>query len=213
MGSGEKHKSGWRVTGAAIALVLVTIAAGKSVRPKPAADPGEPVKTTYFQGTTVAFTPESLPGTRQARVGPWLFGTRVGDRKPRDKRLNAYLVSPGEQHHSESAPEFDHNLVINVLPAEGVTREFDVFFAIVLDPHLREDIRDERTLLFAAQERFIPGDLYEVEDAPGEPFLRNLLHVDSLEGLRQYRDHEGSLPRLVVVPAGFAIRATAQATP
>lgn len=199
---------------AAVALTWATMAAGKSARPKaPPPDPGERINNAYFQGSMVAFAPETLARARQARVGPWLFGTRVGDRKPRDQRLNVYLVSPGEQHHSDAAPEFDHNLVINVLPAEGVTREFDVFYAIVLDPHLREDIRDERTLLFAAQERFIPGDLYEVEDAPGAAFLRNLLHVDSLDGLKQYRDHEGSLPRLVVVPAGFAIRATAQAVP
>jgi hypothetical protein len=196
------------------ALALATMAAGKSARPRaPAPDPGERINNAYFHGTMVAFAPEAVPGTRQARVGPWLLGMRVGDRKPRDERLNVYLVSPGQQHHWEGAPEFDHNLVINVLPAEGVTREFDVFYAIVLDPHLREDIRDERTLLFAAQERFIPGDLYEVEDAPGAPFLRNLLHVDSLDELKQYRDREGSLPRLVVVPAGFAIRATAQEVP
>ncbi len=197
---------------AAVALASA-FAAGKSARPKPPAGPGASVNSAYFQGTTVAFTPESLPGTRQARMGPWLLGSRVTDPKPRDKRLNVYLVSPGEQHRFPAELEFDHNLVINVLPAEGVTREFDVFYAVVLDPHLREDIRDERTLLFAAQERFIPGDLYEIEDAPGEAFLRNLLHMESLAGLKQYRDHEGSLPRLVVVPAGFAIRATAQATP
>jgi hypothetical protein len=148
-------------------------------------------------------------GQQPFSVGPWQFGARVSDRKPRDARLNLYLVSPGTQHQAEGHEDFDHNDVINALPPEGAVVEWDVYWAIVLDPGLREDIRSERELIVEAQEGFTPGDLMEFRDLPGQAFLREFLKMDSLDDLAPYRLNDGRLPRVIIVPAGFAVRASA----
>ncbi len=198
---------------AVAALLCATVAAGqRRAHPSAPVAHGEPATAAYFQGKIVHFTVETpAAGGRAEVLGPWELGARAGDRKPRDKRLNLYVVAPGQQYRSEAWAEFDHNLVINDLPVEGAAVEWDVFYAVVLDPKLRDDLRSERDLLVAAQERFVPGDLYDIEDAPGEGLLRGRLHVESLEDLAAYRNPDGSLPRLVLQQAGFAIRATASA--
>jgi len=200
------------------ALVFLALAAAGQ-RPHPTArlasvpgpaSPRLPVTSASFEGKSVdlTVTPAADLG-RAALVGPWDFGERVSDPKPRDKRLNLYLVCPGRQHHAEGWEDYDHNLVVNALSPEGQSGEWDVYYAIVLDPALREDLRRERQLLLAAQSRFVPGDLYELDDAPGAAFLRLFLHAETLEDLAPYRRRDGSLPRLILVRAGFAVRATA----
>lgn len=204
--------AGW----AALALLAAAVAAQRphpAARPASAPAPASPrlrVTSAYFEGKTVDLTPEPAADLRRAvLVGPWDFGERVSDPKPRDKRLNLYLVCPGRQHHAEGWEDYDHNLVVNALSPEGQSGEWDGYYAIVLDPALREDLRRERQLLLAAQSRFLPGDLYELDDAPGAAFLRLFLHLDGLEDLAPYRRRDGSLPRLILVRAGFAVRATA----
>jgi hypothetical protein len=158
----------------------------------------------------VAFKVVSQAGhTPVLDIGPWHYGERVRDARPKDVRPNVYLVSPGQQHHSDRWEQFDHNTVINLLPVSNAPAEWDVYWAIVLDPRLHHDFRSERELLLAAQSEFTPGDLFEFSDVPGRTFLRSLLHIDSLGKLRRFRRKNGATPRLIMVRAGFTIRATA----
>ena len=176
----------------------------------PSAEPPDQVATAYLRNQLVSFNlAPAEKGQQPFSIGPWQFGARVSDRKPRDKRLNLYLVAPGTQHHAEGFEEFDHNDIINALPPEGAVVEWDVYWAIVLDPALREDLRSEQDLIVKAQQEFTPGDLFEFQDVPGQAFLRAFLNVDSLAGLAPYRGNDGRLPRVIIVPAGFAVRASA----
>ena len=152
-------------------------------------------------------------GPKPVTVGPWKLGPRVLDPKPRDKRLNLYIVAPGTQYRLEAADDFDHNAIINALPEAGKSREFDVYWALVLDPRLHTDFRSERDLIIAAQASFTPGDLFEFSDAPAEAFLRGALKLDSLEDLQPYRNRNHTLPRVIIVPAGFAITIAAPPAP
>jgi hypothetical protein len=176
----------------------------------PSADGPTPASTAYLRNQQVSFYLAPVEkGQRPFSIGPWQFGARVSDRKPRDKRLNLYLVAPGAQHHAEGYEEFDHNDVINALPPADAVVEWDVYWAIVLDPTLNQDLRSEQDLIVEAQNGFVPGDLFEFQDVPGHAFLRTFLGIDSLEGLAPYRRRDGELPRVIIVPAGFAIRASA----
>lgn len=176
----------------------------------PSADAPGSLSTAYLRNQLVRFHLAPLErGQQPFSIGPWRFGARISDRKPRDHRLNLYLVAPGTQHQAEGFAEFDHNDVINALPREGVVAEWDVYWAIVLDPGLREELRDEHDLIVEAQKAFVPGDLFEFQDIPGAAFLRTFLAIDSLDGLAPYRLKDGRLPRVIIVPAGFAIRASA----
>jgi hypothetical protein len=176
----------------------------------PSADPPSPVSAAYLRNQLVSFRLAAAEkGQRPFTIGPWQFGTRVSDRKPRDKRLNLYLVAPGTQHHAAGYEDFDHNDVLNALPPADAVVEWDVYWAIVLDPTLRQDLRSEQDLIVKAQEGFVPGDLFEFQDIPGQAFLRAFLGIDSLDGLAPYRRRDGRLPRVIIVPAGFAIRARA----
>ncbi|MDP9268347.1 MAG: hypothetical protein M3P27_08505 [Acidobacteriota bacterium] len=152
---------------------------------------------------------ELAEGAKPMTLGPWRLGTRVLDTKPRDQRLNLYIVAPGTQYHLDGAEDFDHNAIINALPEPGKSREYDVYWALVLDPHLHTDFRNERDLIVAAQASFVPGDLFEFEDVPAAAFLRNFLKLGSLEDLQRYRRKNRALPRVIIVPAGLAITAAA----
>jgi hypothetical protein len=176
----------------------------------PGAEPPSGASTAYLRNQLVRFDLAPLQkGQQPFSIGPWQFGVRVLDRKPRDARLNLYLVSPGTLHQSEGYEDFDHNDIINALPPEGAVVEWDVYWVIVLDPALRQDLRSEQELIVQAQEGFTPGDLFEFQDVPGHAFLRAFLNLDSLDGLAPYRLKDGHLPRVIIVPAGFAIRASA----
>lgn len=166
-------------------------------------------QNAYFEGKRVAFRLQPLArGQRDFTLGPWHFGARVLDAKPRDKRLNLYLVVPGEQCRAEDWAWLDHNNVINALPAGDAPGEWDVFWALALDPKLQGNFRNERDLILAGQSGFRPEDLFEFDDMPGAQVLRAFLNVESLEDLQPYRRKDGSLPRLLIVPAGFAVRAS-----
>jgi len=176
----------------------------------PSAEPPGPFSTAYLRSQLVSFHLAPIQkGQQPFTIGPWQFGVRVTDRKPRDHRLNLYLVSPGTMHHAEGQEEFDHNDVINALPPEGAVVEWDVYWVIVLDPALRQELRSEREMIVQAQEGFTPGDLFEFQDIPGRAFLGAFLTIDSLDELAPYRLRDGRLPRVVIVPAGFAVRASA----
>lgn len=171
--------------------------------------PQESSKATYLNGEPVGFEMVQPAGkAKAAGFGPWKLGAKVVESKPHDTRLNLYIVVPGDdfQSDSDAAGLFDHNRVINMPPREKTAADFDVYWAIALEPHVNQDFHSEGDLLEAAQKRFIPGDLFEVKDAPGAGFLREVLHIDSLAGLKPYRRKDGSLPTVLLVPAGFAVR-------
>lgn len=153
---------------------------------------------------------------RPLTVGPWRLGSplrvpKVGKAdKPSDKRLTLYFVVPGTQYQSAASPSLDHNLIVNTAPAadDPVDAEFDLFWVMVLDPRLKADPKGESEIIGLAQEWFIPGDLYSLDDAPGAALVREALKADSLLDLRQYRQKDGGLPRILIVPADRILSAT-----
>lgn len=173
----------------------------------------EPGKAIYLNGEPVALAIVQ-PTVREKAVGfgPWKLGAKVIESKPHDNRLNLYIVVPGDdfQSDNEALALYDHNRVINIVPKENAVSEFDVYWAVALEPHLNRDFHSETELLAAAQRRFVPGDLFEVTDAPGAAFLRETLHIDSLHDLKPYRHKDGALPTMLIIPAGFAVRASIQ---
>ena len=169
----------------------------------------ETAKTAYLNGTPVSFDiVQPARKDKPVGFGPWKLGAKVGESKPHDTRLNLYVVVPGDEFFLESEPgsHYNHNRVINMAPKENDAADFDVYWAIAIEPHLSADFQSESEILAAAQRRFIPNDLFEIGDAPGAAVLREVLHIRSLADLKPYRHRDGSLPQLLIVPARFAVR-------
>lgn len=164
--------------------------------------------SAYHENLAVQFLPEA-GSSREAALGPWTFGNRLHEDKPLDKRLNLYVVIPGKQYHSASNPEYDHNLVVNTLTHDKA-REWDIFWCFVIDPKLDDDFRGEHDLLLAAQQTFIPADLFDVEDIPGHEALREKTGIKDLTDLQHFRRKDGSLPRLLILPAHLAVSGQAE---
>ena len=166
--------------------------------------------SAYYESNSTQLVPEMARSARQAAMlGPWTFGKRLLQGKPLDKRLNLYVVMPGKQYHSAGNPEYDHNLVVNSLTHDKA-REWDIFWCIVIDPTLGDDFRSEHDLLVAAQQSFRPPDLFDVEDIPAHEVLREKVGIQSFVDLGRYRRKDGSLPRLIILPAKLAVSATAE---
>jgi len=169
------------------------------------------IDSAYYQDQAVPFhVVEQGSRWNQLRVGPWLMGVRAADSKPSDQRRNLYVVFPGNQHRAPGWPEYDHNCVLSGLPATDEPVEWDVFWAVVLDPTLHEEFRSERELVLAAQSGFFPPDLLEFNDLPAEGFLRAQMKVRSLGDLTPFRRKDGTLPRLLIAPAGYAVRGSSE---
>lgn len=164
----------------------------------------------YHDGDGLVFTPEKTGTHRTAAFGPWNVGERLRQGKPLDTRLNLYLVFPGEQYRSQAHPEYNHNRVINKYTVDGKVREWDVFWCFVLDPSLMEDLRSEHDLLMAAHQTFRPADLFDVNDIPAYQTAAEYLGLRNMADLRRFRRKDGELPRMIIVPAGFAVRASAE---
>lgn len=171
----------------------------------------ETSRTTYLNGEAVEFAIQP-PADKEkaASIGPWRLGARIAESKPHDGRLNLYIILPGDDFLSaeEAQSAYDHNRVINMAPHEGESADFDVYWALALEPHVNRDFHSETELLEAAQRRFRPGDLYEIGDAPAADFMKQALKMDSLADLEKFRRRDRSLPTLIIVPAGFAVRGT-----
>jgi hypothetical protein len=169
------------------------------------------IDSAYYQGESVPFMLlEAASRRQQLRVGPWLLGVSAADPKPRDRRLNLYVVLPGSQHRNPRWPDYDHNCVLSGLPVTEEPVEWDVFWAVVLDPDLHQDFRSEQELVLAAQSGFFPPDLLEFNDLPAEGFIRVQMKVRSLGDLMRFRRRDGTLPRLLIIPAGFAVRGSVE---
>jgi hypothetical protein len=171
-----------------------------------------PVKpfTAYHDGSAIVFTPEVTGTRRLANFGPWSLGERLLESRPLDGRLNLYVVVPGTQYRSAAHPEYDHNRIVNKYTVDSKPREWDIFYCFVLDSRLQSDIRSESDLLVAAHQTFHPADLFELADMPASEMMEQKLGISSLSDLRKYRRKNGTLPRLLIVPAGLAVRATAE---
>jgi hypothetical protein len=166
--------------------------------------------SVYHDGDDLIFTPESIGSRRMAAIGPWNLGERVAEDKPTDKRLNLYVVVPGAQYRAPGKAEYDHNLVINKYTVDGKPRDWDIFWCFILDPALRPDLRSERELLLGKHQRFRPPTLFEFKDIPSHALIAERLSIKSLADLRRFRRADGSLPRLLILPARLAVRATAE---
>jgi hypothetical protein len=195
---------------ACLVLCAGVVTSAAHAEPLERPHPGrQPLATAYYAGKPVTLS--SVPPRRFMRgapVGPWQLG-RPLHHKPQDARPNIYVVVPGTQHHAEGWDAYDLNVVLSTLPDKMV--EWDVYWVVVLDPGFRQDLRDERDLIMAAQQEFTPGEMFELSDVPGADFLRKMLKIESLAGLDPYRRKNGALPNLIIVPAGFGIQAEAQA--
>ncbi len=171
--------------------------------------PESALTSVYLYGEKVTFVPGTPDKAHKLeRVGPWTLGPRPAESKPLDKRLNLYLIFPGQQYVSD-ASEFDHNALVNSAPKKPDAEfEWDVFYCFVLDPHLRDDITTERDLIVLAQQRWLPGDLFAFDDMPSAGALRELKKADDVTDLAQWHKKKmgETLPRVIIVPAGFAVR-------
>ena len=156
------------------------------------------------------FAPEHTGTNRMASFGPWNLGERLSEGKPLDNRLNLYVVVPGGQYHSAARPEYDHNRVVNKYTVDGKVREWDIFYCFVIDPSLSNDFRSETDLLMAAHQTFDPPDLFDIGDVPANSMLAEKLGVTSMADLRRYRKKGRGMPRVLIVPARLAVRATAE---
>jgi hypothetical protein len=166
--------------------------------------------SVYHDGDDLIFTPEAAGTRKLASVGPWNLGERLGDEKPADKRLNLYFVAPGAQYRAPGRPEYDHNLVVNKYTVDGKPRDWDVFWCFILDPALRPDLRSERELLLAKHQTFRPATLFEFKDFPSHALMAERLSIKSMADVKRFRRKDGSLPRLLILPARLAVRATAE---
>src|SRR5215467_6890020 len=166
----------------------------------------------YHDGAYIIFAPEVTGTQRPARFGPWTLGERLSlsDETPRDKRLNLYVVVPGVQYRAPAKPEYDHNRVVNKYTVDGKSRDWDIFWCFILDPSLRPDVRSERELLLAKHQTFRPADLFAIKDVPAHALMAERIGVKSMKDLKRFRRKDGTLPRMLILPARLAVRATAE---
>src|SRR5437899_7085728 len=157
--------------------------------------PRHPIKPflVYHDGADIVFTPETTGTQRPARFGPWTLGERLNsdEEKPRDKRLNLYVVVPGEQYRSPTKSEYDHNLVINKYTVDGKPREWDIFWCVALDPTLSAELHSERDLLLAAHQNFRPPENFSVKLLRANAVMKERLSVNKLEHLERFRRKDG----------------------
>jgi hypothetical protein len=173
----------------------------------PQIDSSRQTRPAYCDGKIIDMN--YVPGRRNFKIGPWNISAQVQREKPRDPHPNLYIVAPGTQYVDEGAEQYSHNEVLSLVPLKSDPVEWDVYFAIVLDPSLHEDFRSEQQLIFATQDEFEPAGDLKLGHMPGAAFLQEYLHIDSLEGLKKYRRPDGELPRLIIVPAKVTVKASA----
>jgi hypothetical protein len=124
-----------------------------------------------------------------------------------------YIVAPGKQYQLQDYQAFDHTLIISALPKEDKEAEYDVWWALVLDPSLEANFQDEHELILAAQGRFAPSKNFDVKETPSYAFLRRFLNVQNNVDLEEYFRPDRTLPRVLIIPAKFALRARVESVP
>jgi hypothetical protein len=118
------------------------------------------------------------------------------------------VVAPGSQHRVQGYEAYNHNDIVNYMPANASPVEWDVYWAVVLDPALEREFRSEDELLMATQKEFHPGESFRFDEIPAAGFLRDIVKIGSLEALDKYRRPSGNLPQVLILPADFAVRAS-----
>jgi hypothetical protein len=174
------------------------------------ATPGD---AAYYEGKPVRLVPTRVERGRELVVGGTFLGPLLSESKPKDHRPNLYVVCPGNQYHDEKEDGLGFNVVLSWLPRNDDAVNWDVYWAVVLDPALETNVRSERDLLLAAQGLFTTGEELALEDLPGFALLRENLHITSLSGLAPFREPDGSLPRLLIVPSHLVVRAAIGSEP
>lgn len=153
------------------------------------------------------FAPETSLFGRKLYVGSVVLGQLL-PQKPNDQRLNLYVVMPSKQYDSlHGSGKF--NLVLSALPRTQAPIDCDVYWALVLDPTLKGDLTSERALILATQSGFHLPESADFADLPAAAALRDQLHLKSLADLNTLRRPDGTLPRIIIVPAGLGVRASA----
>lgn len=172
------------------------------------------VTTAHYSDRELQVQPIVDKGARTFNYGPWILGSIIRDDHASDHRFNVYVIVPGNQHQAPApAEEFNHSVLLNSdEDTSDRAPEWDVFWGVVLDPELNQEIRSERELLLMGQAYFLPGDLYQIEDAPGHNLLRQL-GLDSMDDLARFRRRDGALPRVILLSAGTAVRLKATPPP
>ena len=165
--------------------------------------------SVYHDGDDLVFTPEATGTHKLAALGPWNLGERVAEDKPIDKRLNLYVVVPGTQYQAPEKADYDHNLIVNKYTVDGKPRDWDVFWCFILDPALLPDLRRERELLLGKHQTFRPVRTFEFKNIPSHALMAERLSIKSMADLKRFRRADGSLPRLLILPARLVVRATA----
>jgi hypothetical protein len=193
-----------------VAVVSAANLNASSTAPVAASDNAVSTRPVYFDGRPVELAFARARRAKTAfRFGPWELDAHVSHDKPRDPHPNLYIVAPGDQYTSEQVPAFNHTEIISTIPVKVEPREWDLYWAIVLDPALQETFHSERQLILATQDGFnIPSD-FDLDSMPGITFLRDFLHVQTVDDLARFRRADGTLPRVIIVPAGVSIKATA----
>ena len=207
-------RSKMKVAERSACVLLCTVLAASAVTPVQAAgkaqDDSLRHRAVYFNGKVVQLRFEaSQRKSRTFDFGPWKLTAHVVHEKPRDPHPNMYIVAPGDQYSREAFPQYDHNEIISTIPRKNGPVEWDVYWALVIDPNLDADFRSERQLLLAVQGQFEPQPGFSFDEIPAAAYLRHFLQVESIEDLQRYRRPDGALPRLLIVPAGISIRAEA----
>jgi len=189
--------------------VSVAVSATAGTKPKAKATP-KPVARkihlhdAYYAGDLVKL--QSTPpqaSESYVTVGPWSIGPRVAS-QPSDKRPNLYFVVPGSLHQVAEYPSYSHTLILSAAPDDP--KEFDIYWAVVLDPSLKEDFISERQLLLATQQTFNPSDDFSFDQIPSAGFLREYLKMNSLDDLAKYKRPHGAMPRLAIITAHKTVR-------
>ncbi len=187
-------------------LCAGTVFAGTRIR-RPTEDAPRPYEAYYEQVPFTLMLTAPAAGEHHFAFGPWRLGARLRQQRGSDRHPNLYLVVPGTQHRNlAGGDEWDHNTVLSAAPQEGQDWNWDIFGAISLDPTLHA-VRGERELLIAGEAAFTPGDLFEFDDLPSAQFLREFLQIETLGDLAPYRRADGRLPRLIILPAGYSVKA------
>jgi len=200
---------------AAVLCAAVSFGAAPATEVSTSDTPPQPqLNKAFYDGREIDFTPAHtrIPG-REFKFGPWNVGARASGRtKPSDHSPNLYLVVPGSQYERSGNELFNHNRILSTIPKGGGEWEWDVYWALVIDPTLTIDFHSERELLVAVQEEFMPPADFTLDKAPSHKVLQDMLKFRTVDQLKKYRRPDGTLPAILIIPANFSVHGSAYDT-
>lgn len=164
------------------------------------------VDSVRYNGETLTFRVERAKRSKEFVFAGWNFGAKLVTERARDKHGNLYIVVPGTDYAAQGHEAFTHNRLISYVPERERTTTWDVYWVVVLDPTLEGDFRSERELIVGLQDTFDPTGI-DFDELRSAPVLRQHLRIASFEALESLRTKDGLLPRVLIVSAGFSVRA------